>query len=68
MKVEDLRVGDRLRRNAKTIWCVTQIQPCGTCPCGWGEVFFDEHGPQGVRKRGLTFRQLERMRHLARLP
>jgi hypothetical protein len=70
MKIADLKEGDRLEDHRRgAVLVIKQIVFCGSCPCGWGEISYEEtsknahvshvHSP---RKCCKTFRQFERLR------
>jgi hypothetical protein len=72
MKIADLKEGDRLEDYRRgVVFVIKQIAPCGSCPCGWGEIFYEEVGTIGLvhlaRKRCKTFKQFELLRFLRRV-
>lgn len=72
MKIADLKVGDRLEdyRGGRR-FVIKRISPCASCPCGWGEISYEEIVPIGhvhlARKRCKTFKQFERLRFIRRV-
>jgi len=75
MKIADLKEGDRLEDHRRgAVLVIKKIVFCGSCPCGWGEISYEEtsknahvshvHSP---RKCCKTFRQFERLRFLRRV-
>ena len=68
MKVADISVGDRLENyRLGVIYVVTEIRPCGSCPCGWGEIDYDVMvGPNRARKESKTFKEFERLKYIRR--
>ena len=72
MKIADLKVGDRLKDYCRrVVFVIKRSAPCGSCPCGWGEISYEEIVPIGhvhlARKRGKTFKQFERLRFIRRV-
>jgi len=75
MRVNDLKVGDRLE-NYRTgaVYVVVELVPCGSYSCGNGEIRFDERQtlsgivPREIttRHRSMTFRQFERLKFIRR--
>lgn len=72
MKIADLKVGDRLEDyRRRMVFVIKRIAPCGSCPCGWGEISYEEIVPIGhvhlARRRCKTFKQFERLRFIRRV-
>jgi hypothetical protein len=75
MKIVDLKEGDRLEDYHRgMVFVVRHIEPCGSCPCGWGEIAYEEvipNSPSGHahvgRKYRKTFKQFERLRFLRQI-
>ncbi len=75
MRISDLKEGDRIKDVRRgVIFVVRHLEPCGSCPCGWGEIAYEEivpnspsgHPHVGHRHR-KTFQQFERLRFLRRV-
>ena len=74
MKIADLKEGDRIEDYRRGMaFVIRRITPCGSCPCGWGEIFYEEvvpNSPSGHphvgRRLGKTFKQFERLKFLRR--
>jgi hypothetical protein len=76
VRIVDLKQGDHLEDSRRgTVFIVREITPCGSCPCGWGEISYEEVVPRSSsghahvgRRHRKTFKQFERLRFLRRAP